>query len=204
MLYDRLDVIREQAAERLSGLLRESVGTPQARFQRDATVARYAERVAQYNAVEHGLCFGRLDFRDGGSLHIGHRRIQRRERRLRAAAAGLASPGRPAVLRRHRRLPGWSLAPPAHPHPRPYHRRPRRRGARPRPGGRDRHPGARGLSIPRSTASMTFSPVPPLPPLGPSWAAATRTARVIRRTARRRAGERRIAAKRPAHRLVVC
>jgi DNA helicase IV len=71
MLYDRLDVLRERAGERLSDLLRQNGGTPQARSQRDATVGRYAERLAQYNAVENGLCFGRLDLRDGGQRHIG-------------------------------------------------------------------------------------------------------------------------------------
>jgi DNA helicase IV len=71
MLYGRLDGLREQAAERLAGLLRESGGTPQARSQRDAATGMYAERVAQLDAVEPGLCFGRLDFRDGGQQHIG-------------------------------------------------------------------------------------------------------------------------------------
>jgi DNA helicase IV len=71
MLYGRLDRLREQAAERLTGLLRESGGTPQARSQRDAVTAMYAERVAQLDAVEPGLCFGRLDFRDGARSHIG-------------------------------------------------------------------------------------------------------------------------------------
>src|SRR5688500_817363 len=75
MLYGRLDRLRERAAERLAGLLRESGGTPQARSHRDAATAMYAERVAQLDAVEPGLCFGRLDFRedsgDGGPRHIG-------------------------------------------------------------------------------------------------------------------------------------
>ncbi|MFB9178092.1 HelD family protein [Dactylosporangium sucinum] len=71
MLYGRLDRLREQAAQRLAGLLRESGGTPQARSHRDAATALYAERVARYDAVEPGLCFGRLDLRDGGHRHIG-------------------------------------------------------------------------------------------------------------------------------------
>jgi DNA helicase IV len=70
-LYDRLDNLREQAAGRLAGLLRESGGTPQARSQRDSTAGMYADRVARYNAVENGLCFGRLDFQDGTHRHIG-------------------------------------------------------------------------------------------------------------------------------------
>ena len=31
----------------------------------------YTEQLAQLNAVENGLCFGRLDFRDGERRHIG-------------------------------------------------------------------------------------------------------------------------------------
>ena len=65
MLYDRLDGLREQAAERLAGALRDTGGTPQARSQRDASVGMYTEQLAQLNAVENGLCFGRLDFDDG-------------------------------------------------------------------------------------------------------------------------------------------
>ncbi|HET8682576.1 MAG TPA: helicase [Micromonosporaceae bacterium] len=71
MLYGRLDNLRERAAAQLAGLLRETGGTPQARSQRDATVGMYADRVAQYNAVENGLCFGRLDLQDGTHRHIG-------------------------------------------------------------------------------------------------------------------------------------
>ena len=72
MLYGRLDEVRARAAGRLSGLLRETGGTPQARSQRDATIGAYADRIAEYDAVEHGLCFGRLDFSDGaGHRHIG-------------------------------------------------------------------------------------------------------------------------------------
>jgi DNA helicase IV len=71
MLYRRLDSLRERAAQRLAGLLRESGGTPQARSHRDAATAMYADRVAQLDAVEPGLCFGRLDFRDAECRHIG-------------------------------------------------------------------------------------------------------------------------------------
>ncbi len=71
MLYGRLDNLREQATGRLAGLLRETGGTPQARSQRDAVTGLYAERVAQFDAVENALCFGRLDLHDGGHRHIG-------------------------------------------------------------------------------------------------------------------------------------
>jgi DNA helicase IV len=71
MLYDRLDALRARAADRQRGPLRETGGTPQMRSERDAVAAMYAERMAQLNAVEDGLCFGRVDFRDGGPRRIG-------------------------------------------------------------------------------------------------------------------------------------
>jgi DNA helicase IV len=71
MLYARLDALRARAVERMAGMLRENGGTPQARSQRDAAAVMYAERVAQLDAVDSGLCFGRLDFRDSATLRIG-------------------------------------------------------------------------------------------------------------------------------------
>ena len=65
----------------------------------------YAEQVEQFGAVENGLCFGRLDVDDGTRRYIGRIGIFDDARRLRAAADGLAGPGRPAVLPRHRRRP---------------------------------------------------------------------------------------------------
>ncbi|MDI6101568.1 AAA family ATPase [Actinoplanes sp. NEAU-A12] len=61
-LYQRLDQLREQADNRLRGILLEAGGTPQGRTQREATRAHYAEQLAQFNSVENGLLFGRLDF----------------------------------------------------------------------------------------------------------------------------------------------
>jgi DNA helicase IV len=71
LLYGRLDALREQTANRLGGLLRESGGTPQARSQRDVSTVMYTEQLSQLNGVESGLCFGRLDFHDEGPRHIG-------------------------------------------------------------------------------------------------------------------------------------
>src|ERR1700754_454140 len=50
-LYARLDRLREQANERLRGILLESGGTPQGRTQREATRSHYTEQLAQMNAV---------------------------------------------------------------------------------------------------------------------------------------------------------
>ncbi len=70
-LYHRLDSLREQADDRLRGILLEAGGTPQGRAQREATRSHYAEQLAQMNAVENGLCFGRLDFAADQPRYIG-------------------------------------------------------------------------------------------------------------------------------------
>ncbi|MFG1913302.1 HelD family protein [Micromonospora sp. NPDC048898] len=71
MLYDRLDGLREQAAQRLTAELRNTGGTLQDRSQRDSSVAMYADQVEQFSAVENGLCFGRLDGDDDSRHYIG-------------------------------------------------------------------------------------------------------------------------------------
>ncbi|MCS7476917.1 HelD family protein [Umezawaea endophytica] len=57
-LYVRLDALREEAAERLAGGDRE-------------TAAVWRAEVARLDAVEQGLCFGRLDTHDGRRVHVG-------------------------------------------------------------------------------------------------------------------------------------
>nr|WP_249713970.1 ATP-binding domain-containing protein [Micromonospora sp. NBRC 107566] len=64
-LYGRLDAMRDQAADRLAAALRQTGGTQQERSQRESTTGMYTEQVAQLDAVESGLCFGRLDFDKG-------------------------------------------------------------------------------------------------------------------------------------------
>jgi DNA helicase IV len=72
MLYRRVDALREQTRERLERALRhDGGGNRQARLDRDALVGRLADRLAQLSAVEDGLCFGRLDRRDGSRVYIG-------------------------------------------------------------------------------------------------------------------------------------
>jgi len=70
-LYDRLDLLREQADDRLRAILLEAGGTPQGRSQREATRSHYAEQLAQMNSVENGLCFGRLDFAADNPRYVG-------------------------------------------------------------------------------------------------------------------------------------
>ncbi|MEO3743948.1 ATP-binding domain-containing protein [Plantactinospora sp. B5E13] len=71
MLYQRLDGLRAQAAQRLATTLRNSGGTQQERSQRDGTVRMYTDHVDRLGAVEHGLCFGRLDLDDGTRRYVG-------------------------------------------------------------------------------------------------------------------------------------
>jgi DNA helicase IV len=71
MLYGRLDGLRERVSARLSGVLLEGGGTHQARTERDSSAAMYSQRIAQLDAAENGLCFGRLDFAAGDRRYIG-------------------------------------------------------------------------------------------------------------------------------------
>jgi DNA helicase IV len=71
MLYGWLDRLRERARTRLDRAQRADGSTPSTRVDRDAAVARYATRFVQLNSVEHGLCLGRLDHRDGSRLYVG-------------------------------------------------------------------------------------------------------------------------------------
>src|ERR1700760_4888625 len=70
-LYARLDQLRAQADDRLRAILLESGGTPQGRTPREGTRHHYAEQLAQMNAVENALCFGRLDFTADNPRYIG-------------------------------------------------------------------------------------------------------------------------------------
>ena len=71
-LYARLDELRDQTRARLTEVRRRGAsGTPQARSERDAFAALYEDRLAQLEAVEPGLCFGRLDLIGGERLHVG-------------------------------------------------------------------------------------------------------------------------------------
>ena len=70
-LYARLDELREQTRDRLSEVRRRGAsGTPQNRSERDAFAAMYEDRLAQLEAVEPGLCFGRLDLAAGEAREL--------------------------------------------------------------------------------------------------------------------------------------
>src|SRR6202046_5454887 len=71
MLYGRLDDLRKRASHRLAEVLRQAGGTHQARSEREAFSVMYGQQIAQFDAAENGLCFGRLDFHHGKPRYIG-------------------------------------------------------------------------------------------------------------------------------------
>jgi DNA helicase IV len=71
VLYARLDDLRERASARRAAVLRQTGGTHQARLERDNFTVMYGQQLAQLNAAENGLCFGRLEFNDGELRYIG-------------------------------------------------------------------------------------------------------------------------------------
>jgi DNA helicase IV len=76
MLYGHLDGLRDRAAGRLAQTLRQTGGTPQARTERDVNAVMYTQRIAQLDAAENGLCFGRIDFHDAKPRYIGRMGIR--------------------------------------------------------------------------------------------------------------------------------
>ncbi|MCX3064254.1 HelD family protein [Streptomyces beihaiensis] len=70
-LYARVDALRGDAAESVTGAL-APVGTGlQARLERDVLVAERSGLLAALNAVDGSLCFGRIDLTGGVHHHIG-------------------------------------------------------------------------------------------------------------------------------------
>jgi len=76
MLYRHLDGLRDRASGLLAQTLRQNGGTPQARTERDVNAVMYAQRIAQLDAAENGLCFGRIDFHQGPPRYIGRMGIR--------------------------------------------------------------------------------------------------------------------------------
>lgn len=72
MLYDRLDELRAEKTAELAAVRRsESFGNHQNRAERDAFASHYEDRLAQLEAVDHRLVFGRLDGQDGDRRYVG-------------------------------------------------------------------------------------------------------------------------------------
>ena len=70
-LYERLDELRQRASDRLATVMRQVGGTHAARHERDVMSVMYRQQLAQFDAAENGLCFGRLEFDDGAKTYIG-------------------------------------------------------------------------------------------------------------------------------------
>ena len=70
-LYERLDELRQRASERRATVMRQVGGTHAARTERDVLAVMYGQQLAQFDAAENGLCFGRLEFDDGAKTYIG-------------------------------------------------------------------------------------------------------------------------------------
>src|ERR1700736_776791 len=69
ILYRLLDDARDRTERALAQAHGSggAGGTFQARIEREVTAAEQARRLAQLNAVEHGLCFGRTDAAPAGA-----------------------------------------------------------------------------------------------------------------------------------------
>ncbi len=71
-LYSRLDELRAEKVEQLADVRRaKSMGTHQNRSERDAFATLYENRLAQLNAVDDKLVFGRLDLESDEKRYIG-------------------------------------------------------------------------------------------------------------------------------------
>ncbi|MGF0116442.1 HelD family protein [Promicromonospora sp. Marseille-Q5078] len=112
-LYARLDELRRATRDRLVEVRRSGPsGSPQNRSERDAFATLYEDRVAQLDAVEDRLAFGRLDLDDGDTRYVGRLGLADDEHRSlltdwRAPAATpfyRATALHPAGVRRRRHL----------------------------------------------------------------------------------------------------
>ena len=111
-LYGRLDELRSRTGTELAAVRRQRPsGTHQNRSERDAFATMYEQRLAQLNAVEDRLAFGRFDTRDNVRRYVGRIGLSDDERHQllvdwRAPAARMfyqataAAPG-DVVRRRH-------------------------------------------------------------------------------------------------------
>ncbi|BDZ43863.1 DNA helicase [Paraoerskovia sediminicola] len=71
-MYARLDELRVRARGRLADTRKAGPsGSPQNRSERDAFATLYEDRLAQLEAVEDRLTFGRLDLTDGEHRYVG-------------------------------------------------------------------------------------------------------------------------------------
>jgi len=110
-LYARLDELRGTTRSRLADVRRSGPsGSPQNRSERDAFATMYEDRIAQLDAVEDRLAFGRLDLEDEVVRYVGrigltddeHRSLLTDWRAPAAQAFYRATALHPAGVRRRR------------------------------------------------------------------------------------------------------
>ncbi|MCF2529644.1 HelD family protein [Yinghuangia soli] len=77
VLHARLEELRAEATAAVEKALGPSGTGHQARVEREVLVGEQSALLAAFDAGEHGLCFGRLVFRDGRDHHIGRIGIRR-------------------------------------------------------------------------------------------------------------------------------
>jgi len=95
IVYTRLDTLRAETGRRLDDVRREGPsGSPQNRSERDSFATLYEDRLAQLEAVEERLAFGRLDLVDAVSVPTDFSDAQGAS----ATRALLSSPHRPTAL----------------------------------------------------------------------------------------------------------
>ena len=104
-------------------------------------VAEQSGLLAALNAVENGLCFGRIDLTTGVTHHIGRIGMRADDAERTPLLIDWRARRRPALLPRHRPHPDGAAPPPPHHHRGPRGHRPARRDPRPRR--RRRAPGTR-------------------------------------------------------------
>ncbi|MET8330680.1 UvrD-helicase domain-containing protein [Streptomyces sp. NPDC005181] len=77
LAHERLDQLRVAAEAAMRATIAQLSTGRQARVERDIGVAEHSASLAALNAAVTGLCFGRIDRRDGVTYHIGRTGIRR-------------------------------------------------------------------------------------------------------------------------------
>ncbi|MFI1394844.1 HelD family protein [Streptomyces sp. NPDC020681] len=77
LAHERLDQLRAEAEAAMHSTIAQVSTGRQARVERDIGVVEHSASLAALNAADSGLCFGRIDRRDGVTYHIGRAGIRR-------------------------------------------------------------------------------------------------------------------------------
>ncbi|WP_406273907.1 AAA family ATPase [Streptomyces sp. NBC_00191] len=77
LAHERLDQLRAEAEAAMNATIAQVSTDRQALVERDVGVAEHSATLSALNAADTGLCFGRIDRRDGVTYHIGRTGIRR-------------------------------------------------------------------------------------------------------------------------------